>query len=152
MRIRERRHGAVIVLVGALAMLSGALGLFSAPAGAERSAALSAFGGAVRERSVRPPIAKPCGSIHVHGRRLRVDITEVIGVPARGCRAARTVMRRFVSRSPGFMENGQVVYRGRAYGCYRSRLDGEGWDYHCNTSDFGGSHDMLIDFGAGRRF
>jgi hypothetical protein len=83
---------------------------------------------------------------------LRVDITETINVKARDCRTARNVMHRFVRTSPPIMGNGQVRYRGRAYDCYRSRLDGEGWDYHCNWSNFTNGNDQLIDFGAGRRF
>jgi hypothetical protein len=100
----------------------------------------------------RPPIAKACGAISVHGDRLQVDITETIGMKARGCDTARHVMRRFVRRSPSVMENGQVRYRGRTYDCYRSRLDGEGWDYHCGWSDHSGNSGRYIDFGAGRRF
>jgi hypothetical protein len=105
-----------------------------------------------RASASRPPIAKACGAIQVHGHRLRVDITEVSGIPARGCRAARTVMRRFVRTSPPVQGNGQVRFKGRRYDCYRSRLDGEGWDYHCNRSEDRGAKHLFIDFGAGRRF
>jgi hypothetical protein len=59
-------------------------------------------------------------------------------------------MRSWIRTSPRVMENGDVSYRGRTYSCYRSRLDGEGWDYHCNWSSDSGRR--YIDFGAGRRF
>src|ERR1051325_10379560 len=65
---------------------------------------------------------------------MRVDITEVIGLPARGCPRAKKVMRKFINTSPPVMGDGQVRVDGRTYSCYRSRLDGEGWDYHCNWS------------------
>jgi hypothetical protein len=100
----------------------------------------------------RPPIAKVCGSIQVNGKPLRVDITETIGMEARGCGTAREVMRRFVRRSPEPMDDGEVRYRGRKYDCYRSRPDGEGWEYHCSWSKFNGDTNRFIDFGAGRRF
>jgi hypothetical protein len=107
--------------------------------------------GSVSVAATRPPIAKACGSIVVHGSRLQVDITEVIGLPARGCPRAKTVMQRFVRTSPPVMGNGQVRVGGKTYSCYRSRLDGEGWDYHCNWSS-SGSRTRFVDFGAGRRF
>jgi hypothetical protein len=107
--------------------------------------------GSASASATRPPIAKACGSILVHGSRLRVDITEVIGLPARGCPRAKTVMQKFVRTSPPVMGDGQVHVGGKTYSCYRSRLDGEGWDYHCNWSSYG-SRTRLIDFGGGRRF
>lgn len=113
--------------------------------------ACTSLAGSVSAAATRPPLARACGSIVANGSRLQVDITEVIGLPARGCPRAKTVMRRFISTSPPVMGNGQVRVGGKTYSCYRSRLDGEGWDYHCSWSSFG-SRTRLIDFGAGRRF
>lgn len=64
---------------------------------------------------------------------------------ARGCGTAREVMRRFIRTSPEVMENGKIRYRGRKYDCYRSRPDGEGWEYHCGWSNFSGGR--YIDSG-----
>jgi hypothetical protein len=103
------------------------------------------------DRLQRPPIVKACGAISVGGRHMRVDIPEATNMGA-DCSAARTVMRRFVRRLPPVLGNGSVRYQGRRFSCYRSRLDGEGWDYHCSWSSYSGSATRYIDFGAGRRF
>jgi hypothetical protein len=101
------------------------------------------------DRREKPPIVKACGGIHVAGKHMRVDIPEAMNMRP-DCSTARTVMRRFVRRSPPPMGDGSVRYGGRRYSCYRSRPDGEGWDYHCSWSN--GSASRYIDFGAGRRF
>jgi hypothetical protein len=101
----------------------------------------------------RPPIAKACAAIRAGGRRLRVDITETIGRGPGSCGTARTVMRRFLRRHPtpySGPNSSQVRFRGRKYGCYVSRPDGEGWDYHCSWSSTSGGE--FVDYGAGRRF
>ncbi|MGN6558108.1 MAG: hypothetical protein ACTHLH_08880 [Solirubrobacterales bacterium] len=107
---------------------------------------------AVTTAAPHPQIVKPCGAIHARGKRQRVDIDEARGNVARSCSAARAVMRRFLHHAGSYSgPNGSsVTYKGRTYGCYVSRPDGEGWDYHCNW--FSSSGDSFIDYGAGRRF
>jgi hypothetical protein len=102
---------------------------------------------------VRPPIVKACGTIHAKGHKQRVDITESHGHVSHSCSAARAVMRRFLRRAPATYtgpNSAQVNFRGKAFSCYVSRPDGEGWNYHCNW--FSSNADSLIDYGAGRRF
>lgn len=102
---------------------------------------------------VRPPIVKACGTIHAKGHKQRVDITESHGHVSHSCSAARAVMRRFLRRAPATYtgpNSAQVNFRGKAFSCYVSRPDGEGWNYHCNW--FSSNADSLIDYGVGRRF
>ena len=103
------------------------------------------------DRAQQPPIVKACGAVNVAGKHMRVDVPEATNMRA-DCSAARTVMRRFVRRRPPVLGDGSVRYQGRTYSCYRSRLDGEGWDYHCGWSSDNGPVSRYIDFGAGRRF
>jgi hypothetical protein len=100
----------------------------------------------------RPPIAKACGAIRAKGKRQRVDIAEAHGDVSHSCSAARAVMRRFIPHSSpyGGPNNTEVKVEGRTFGCYVSRPDGEGWNYHCMWSSSSG--DSYIDYGAGRRF
>lgn len=102
--------------------------------------------------ATRPPIVKSCGAIPAKGERQRVDIAEAHGDVSHSCSAARAVMRRFIPNSApyGGPNNTEVEFEGRTFGCYVSRPDGEGWDYHCIWSSSSG--DSFIDFGAGRRF
>lgn len=101
----------------------------------------------------RPHLEKECGEIRIHGERLRVDIDETIGMKAHNCRTARRVMRKFIRTSPPVMGDGLIRDHGRRYDCYRSRPDGEGWEYHCNWSSSSSSASFrFIDYGAGRRF
>jgi hypothetical protein len=51
------------------------------------------------------------------------------------------------TRSQPFTRLGHVRYRRRTFDCYKSRADGEGWDYHCMTA--ADAYD--VDVGAGRR-
>jgi len=113
---------------------------------------LSATAAASTAAAPRPPIVKACGAIHAKGKRQRVDIDEARGGVPRSCTAARAVMRRFLRHagSYGGPNNRLVTYNERTYGCYVSRPDGEGWDYHCNWSSPSGG--AFIDYGAGRRF
>lgn len=45
---------------------------------------------------------------------------------------------------------GSFHYGARTFECYKSRPDGEGWDYNCDYSRYG-SADAYVDVGAGRR-
>lgn len=125
-------------VVPGLCALAAAAVLFVPAAGIAAAPSVQALG-------PKPAIHKACGSIRVDGERLRVDISEVIGTNERSCRKARIVMRRFVKRN---VNAGDVRYDGRSYGCYESRPDGEGWDYHCMWSSDG----RYVGFSAGRRF
>ncbi|MBS1862877.1 MAG: hypothetical protein JSS68_14330 [Actinobacteria bacterium] len=102
--------------------------------------------------ATRPPIVKACGAIHAKGKRQKVDIAEARGDVSHSCSAARAVMRRFIPHSApyGGPNNTEVKFRGRIFGCYVSRPDGEGWNYHPLWSSSSG--DTYIDYGAGRRF
>ncbi len=99
-----------------------------------------------------PSIAKACRGIEVSGHRVRVDITEERGRPRWHCATARAVMRRFLRTDPVYAGPNfdEIHFGGRSYGCYASRPDGEGWDYHCNWLADSGKR--FVDFGAGRRF
>jgi hypothetical protein len=101
--------------------------------------------------SLRWKIERPieqCGSISVAGRRLRVDIAE--GDPLVPCTTARALMRRFIRTGNDDVRAREMRYSGRLYGCYRSRPDGVGWDFHCLwQADRSGRY---VDVGAGRRF
>jgi hypothetical protein len=89
---------------------------------------------------------KACGSISIRGRTVLVDIAE--GDVLVSCATARAVMRRFIPQTtrPG---SGDIRYRGRTYGCYKSRPDRVGWDFHCSWST--PSAMQYVDIGAGRR-
>ena len=91
---------------------------------------------------------KACGSISLGGRRLRVDIAG--GEPRVTCATARAVMRRFVATAKDDLRARDVRYNGRVWGCYRSRPDGVGWDFHCVGQHAGTGR--YVDVGAGRRF
>lgn len=113
---------------------------------------LCAAAAAITTAAPRPPIVKACGAIDAKGKHQRVDIDEARGNVPRHCATARAVMRRFLRHagSYGGPNSSSITYKGRTYGCYVSRPDGEGWAYHCNW--FSSSGDSFIDYGAGRRF
>jgi hypothetical protein len=84
---------------------------------------------------------RACGAIKADGRHLRVDIGEGDGNVVT-CTHARGVMRRFLhTRDSDFR------MFGRKWGCYKSRPDGQGWDYHCNSGTR-----TYVDVAAGRRW
>jgi hypothetical protein len=89
-----------------------------------------------------PHFLQECGEIMVRGRALRVDIVEG-NRQLVTCLHGRKVMQRF-------LRTRRHHFRSRAYGgaweCYKSRQDGLGWDYHCNTFPH------YVDVGAGRRW
>jgi hypothetical protein len=132
--LTRRRRGSLAI---ACLALVGSLGLFAT------TSVVAA---------TRPPIVKACGAIHAKGKRQRVDIAEAHGDVSHSCSAARAVMRRFIPRSAPYRgpNNTEVKFEGRTFGCYVSRPDGEGWDYHCMWSSSSGN--TYIDYGAGRRF
>jgi hypothetical protein len=90
----------------------------------------------------RPPgFVRACGSITNHGKRLRIDIGEGDGKLI-SCPHARSVMRRFLrTHQRGFRSYGQE------WGCYKSRPDGQGWDYHCLSIGT-----RYVDVAGGRRW
>lgn len=89
-----------------------------------------------------PHFLQACGEIMVSGRAVRVDIVEG-NRRLVTCPHARKVMQRF-------LRTRRHHFKFRAYGgaweCYRSRQDGVGWDYNCNT------YPHYVDVGAGRRW
>jgi hypothetical protein len=88
-------------------------------------------------------IQSSCGFIRLRGKQLAVDIAE--GRLPLTCRAARAVISRYLARS--FVRYGKVRYGKRTFDCYKSRPDGEGWDYLCTFS----AADAYVDVGGGRR-
>jgi hypothetical protein len=83
-----------------------------------------------------------CGSIRVLGTRFAVDITE--GRLHLTCEAARSVMRRYLTR--GGKRSDSVRYQGMRFDCYRSRPGGAGWDFHCDRL----TRTQYVDIGASR--
>jgi hypothetical protein len=96
-------------------------------------------------RGCDPNLLKACGSIDHKGRSLAVDIVE--GHYPLSCAAAQGVMRRFLAQRHGRV-TADFRYRRINFGCYKSRQDGVGWDYHCSPA----SYKHYVDVGAGRRF
>jgi hypothetical protein len=97
---------------------------------------------------------KACGTITALGTTLNVDIAE--GHLRTTCRQARHVMETYLTRTDG-AEGGRDIKIGRkTWGCYTSRPDGVGWDYHCNRMKKRIGHlplrKVVVDIGAGRRF
>jgi hypothetical protein len=84
---------------------------------------------------------RTCGAITFHGRYLRVDLGEG-SRKAVTCPHARRVMRHFLRTHDREFR----VYRHR-WGCYKSRRDGQGWDYHCLAFTR-----PYVDVAAGRRW
>jgi hypothetical protein len=103
-----------------------------------------------------PRPVRPCGTIPNGGKALAVDIDEVGGGMKLSCSVARRVMIRYLAiarrhRWPGGTGSARsLIYTGLRFDCYKSRPDGVGWDYHCNTSNFS-KGDRFVDVGAGRR-
>jgi hypothetical protein len=91
-------------------------------------------------------IRRSCGFIQARGKRVAVDIAE--GRLPLTCGAARAVMSRYLARS--FVGYGTLRYGTRRFDCYKSRPDGEGWDYNCLYAKYSAA-DAYVDIGAGRR-
>jgi hypothetical protein len=92
--------------------------------------------------TARPPgFVRACGAIKAHARHLRVDIGEGDGSLV-SCAHARRVMRRFLHT-----RDSEFRMFGRRWSCYKSRPDGQGWDYHCIAGT-----DPYVDVAAGRRW
>jgi hypothetical protein len=97
---------------------------------------------------------KACGTINAVGRTLNVDIAE--GHLRTTCREARHVMSTYLVRSSGTEGSRRIKLGSKTWGCYKSRPDGVGWDYHCNRLKKRIKDEPLrkifVDIGAGRRF
>jgi hypothetical protein len=91
-------------------------------------------------------IRRSCGFIQARGKRIAVDIAE--GRLPMTCSAARAVMSRYLAGS--LASYGTLRYGIRRFDCYKSRPDGEGWDYNCLYSKYRAA-DAYVDIGAGRR-
>jgi hypothetical protein len=93
-------------------------------------------------------IRRSCGFIQARGTHVAVDIAE--GRLPLTCSAARAVMSRYLTRS--FVRYGTLRFGTQKFECYKSRPDGEGWDFHCNYDNYDSSAtDAYVDVGAGRR-
>jgi hypothetical protein len=104
-----------------------------------------------------PDIVKACGAINPAGRRLKVDIDE--GHLPTTCGQARQVMLQYVDGINGGSADvdgccsKRIRVASDAWDCYKARLDGEGWDYHCDRliNANAAFRKAYSDIGAGRR-
>lgn len=100
----------------------------------------------------RSKFVEACGRAESSGLTLEIDIVE--GRLPTTCDQAREVISRYIDAIEGGSSDvdgccsRQIRAGGVAWDCYKARLDGQGWDYHCNRLAPGG----FVDVGAGRRF
>jgi hypothetical protein len=152
MRSKTRRTSIVVVLL-ALAVVGAGTGFaiysFAARESRAHTTNTTAAGQGLVVRWVRTGrsyrIQRSCGFIEGRGNRVAVDIAE--GHLPLTCAAARAVMSRYLARS--FVRYGTVRYGTRRFECYKSRPDGEGWDFNCAYSR--SASDAYVDVGGGRR-
>jgi hypothetical protein len=101
---------------------------------------------------------KACGAIAPLGTSLNVDIDE--GRLPTTCRLARHIMRSYITRIGGGTTDvdgcctKKIRLGAKVWDCYKSRADGQGWDYHCSRllNRSGPFNQNFVDVGAGRRF
>jgi len=102
-----------------------------------------------------PKPVRACGSVISEAKVVAVDVDEVGGGFRLGCRVARQVMNRYLAVARRHTWPGgtgsfrRITQTGLHFGCYKSRPDGVGWDYHCNATSPSGLG--FADVGAGRR-
>ena len=103
-------------------------------------------------------LVKACGVIAPLGEAMKVDIDE--GRLPTTCRQARHIVQTYISNIGGGTTDvdgccsKKVRLGAKVWDCYKSRADGEGWDYHCSRllNRSGPFNKNFVDVGAGRRF